>query len=162
MRRISLVFCLIATTGCATIVGGSMQPVTLNANPTGVSFTVRNQHGMQIASGVAPQALRLPRKSEYSIALALDGYQPQSVFVGKQLRGWFWGNLVSWWFVGGAVDLITGAAYALEPAFVDVTMARERGSADAPLELSVRLLDAQSRLIREIPVTLEPIEEPDR
>ena len=107
--------------GCATIVGGgSSQAVRVEATPGGAAFAVKSSSGLQMASGVAPQALRLPRKNEYQIDFTVPGYQPQTAVITRGSNGWIWGNLLFGWIVGFAIDFATGSAYKLEPALIQI------------------------------------------
>lgn len=154
-----LVVCaIVALPGCATILGGGpQQPVSFNSEPTGASFTVKSSSGLQMASGNTPQTLKLPRKNEYQVDFTVPGYQQQSVALAKGVNGWIWGNLVVGWIIGFGVDFLTGSAYKLEPAQVQVALVRQAGE-NGELQLFgvVRQLDERGRVIREQRVPLEP------
>lgn len=145
--------------GCATIMGGgSSQAVRVEATPAGATFTVKSSSGLQMASGTAPQAVRLPRKNEYQIDFTVPGYQPQSAVLTRGSNGWIWGNLLIGWIVGFAIDFATGSAYKLEPALVQINLVRSVGP-DGQEEAYgvVRLLDDQGRQVSEQRVLLQPV-----
>lgn len=111
--------------GCATIAGGgSSQPITLQGTPSEATYTIHSSSGIQMSSGTLPTTVSLPRKNEYQIDVALDGYETQTTSLSRGTNGWVWGNLVFGWIVGFIVDFATGSAYKLQPAVVNVTLDR--------------------------------------
>lgn len=150
-------FALIAS--CATILGGgSAQAVSLTSDPAGATFTVKSSSGLQMASGKAPQTISLPRRNEYQVEFAVPGYQPQSVALAKGTNGWIWGNLVVGWIVGFGVDFLSGSAYKLEPAQVQVTMIRATDNdGQSQLYGVVRQLDGKGHVLSENRALLQPV-----
>jgi hypothetical protein len=161
-RRLVLGIILVVTTmvaqGCATILGGgTSQAVSVASDPVGARFAIKSSSGLQMASGNAPQAVRLPRKNEYQVEFTAPGYQTQSVVLTKGVNGWIWGNLVLGWIVGFAIDFISGSAYKLEPAQVQIAMVRAAdGSGTMQLYGVVRQLDGKGQLINEQRVLMQP------
>lgn len=146
--------------GCATIVGGgSSQAVRVEATPAGATFTVKSSSGLQMASGTAPQALRLPRKNEYQIDFTVPGYQPQTAVITRGSNGWIWGNLIFGWIVGFAIDFATGSAYKLEPAMIQINLVRAfDGDGVEQAYGVVRLLNDKGRQVAEQRVLLQPVQ----
>jgi hypothetical protein len=158
LRSVVLPIMLLATTGCATLVGGgSAQPVAIRSTPTSATFTVSSSSGLQMAQGQTPQTIRLPRKNEYQIEFTAPGFQPQKVALTRGTNGWIWGNLLVGWILGFVVDFATGSAYKLEPALVEITLVESRTTAGV-LETNavIRMLDDKGRLMRSIEVPLIP------
>ena len=110
-----------------------------------------------MSQGKPPQTVRLPRKNEYQIEISADGYQPQSLALTKGLNGWIWGNLVTGWIPGFIVDFAGGAANKLEPAVVQVNLAKSTSDASGALEGTVRFLSKSGRLVAEKPIHLDPL-----
>lgn len=159
VNSVAVLILSIGIGGCATLVGGgSSQAVQLTSAPTGARFVVKSSSGLQMASGAAPQSVRLPRKNEYQIEFTVPGYQTQSVSLSRGTNGWIWGNLVFGWVVGFIVDFATGSAYKLEPAIVEVTLVQQLNDSGylEPYGV-VRLLDRQGRVVAEESVKLVPI-----
>jgi hypothetical protein len=148
----------IATTACATLVGGgSNQGVSVSSEPSGASFLVKSSSGMQMASGTTPQVIQLPRKNEYAIEFSVPGYRSQSVALTKGVNGWVFGNFIIGWIPGLIIDFVTGSANKLEPALVQVAL--QRGVADGEagkLFGVVKQLDASGRVVSEKRVELQP------
>jgi hypothetical protein len=71
----------------------------------------------------------------------------------RSINGWIWGNLLPGLFVGFAIDFLSGSAYKLEPAFVQVTMQRVGAQAGA----LIQFLDAERRIIDERILPLIPL-----
>lgn len=133
-------------TGCAAIVGGgSNQALSLEATPSAARYTIRSSSGIEMSAGSVPASVRLPRKNEYQVDISLAGYEPRTVAITRGTNGWIWGNLVIGWVLGFIIDFATGAAYKLEPAFVNVTLER----ADDQAFALVQILDEDRKLIRQ-------------
>ena len=123
LKAVIAVLLLAGLTGCATILGGgSNQSVTIQATPSGASYSILSSSGLQMRQGTTPATITLPRKNEYQIEISLDGYHPQTTVLTRGTNGWIWGNLVVGWLVGFGVDFLTGSAYKLEPAFVQISL----------------------------------------
>ena len=157
---LSLLLCVSPTmTGCAAIAGGgTSQAVSLSSEPSGAKFTIKSSSGIQMVQGTTPSTVRLPRKNEYQIEIALDGYRPQTLALTKALNGWVWGNILFGWIVGFIVDFASGSANKLEPAIVQVNLetAYLQNGQEAPIAV-VRLLDTAGKVLEEQTVELEPI-----
>lgn len=149
---------IVSATGCATLVGGgSNQPVSINSEPAGASFAIKSSSGIQMASGQTPQSVVLPRKNEYQIEFTVPGYRTQSVPLTKGVNGWVWGNFLIGWLPGLIIDFATGSANKLEPAVVQVALARGTAGLDeAKLFGVVRQLDENGRVVSEQRVEMIP------
>jgi hypothetical protein len=142
------------STGCAAIVGGgSNQALSIEATPSAARYTIRSSSGIEMSAGSVPASVRLPRKNEYQVDISLAGYEPRTVAITRGTNGWIWGNLVIGWIVGFIIDFATGAAYKLEPAFVNVTLER----ADDQTFALVDILDEDRKLIRQERLLLLPL-----
>lgn len=118
-----IVLCLIQlfNAGCASIVHGTRQEVTIETDPPGATIT---SHRLP-SQTVTPATLTLKRKYEYEFEVEKPGYKTEHVWVEKNIAGWFWGNLFSWGIIGIIVDLNNGAGYKLEPEDVFVKLRPE-------------------------------------
>jgi hypothetical protein len=144
---------LFVSTGCATIAGGgSSQPVSFQSSPESATFTVQASSGLEMAQGATPSVVSLPRSNEYQVRINLEGYQPQSVALTRGINGWIWGNLFVGWILGFGIDFLTGSAYKLEPASIQVGL-RQAGE---ELYAIVRFLDDSQQLIEEKRLLMVP------
>ena len=97
--------------GCASIVNGDHQKVTVMSKPSHARLSVDN-----IDVGVTPKQINLLRKNEHVIKLDLAGYQTTSIPWQKTVSGWFFDNIFIGGLIGIAVDALDGAMYKLTPA----------------------------------------------
>ena len=77
------VFCYFLLSGCATIVNGTKQDISINSNPPQATISVTDQSGAEVYSGVTPTIVTLSRKSIHTVMFNLDGYQEQKVHISK-------------------------------------------------------------------------------
>ena len=100
MRRLLLLGMVCATviggTGCATLVHGRRQTVTVTSDPSGASVTVLSGSSVRESPGVTPLKVRLPRRdANLTIRLEKDGCQPAEVRLKRGVSGWVAGNLMA-------------------------------------------------------------------
>ena len=127
MRRIiSILLALVlgwATTGCATIVHGNRQTVTINSEPSGASVKVDGLKGR------TPFSASLARNNDYVVSIKKEGYKEEQVQITKSFSGLsIIGNLFFLLF-GVVVDFASGSAYNLHPTDVNVEL-EKAGKAD--------------------------------
>lgn len=113
-----------AAAGCATIMHGSGQEVSVASTPTGARVTVDNAE-----VGRTPYVANLKRKDKHVIRIDMEGYQPYELPIARSTSGWVWGNIVFGGLPGLAVDAITGGLYKLKPEQVEATLAQSGGVA---------------------------------
>ena len=112
---------LISFTGCASIVGQSSFPVTINSNPSGASVTVRDESGADVFSGATPATVSLTAGESYFHAKIYDlifsrpGYAEQHAQLRAEIDGWYFANFI---LPGGllgllVIDPITGKMWKL-------------------------------------------------
>jgi hypothetical protein len=130
MKNLSILACaaLIAVfaSGCASIVSGTRQSVTINSNPPGAIVNINGQMGM------TPATFELKRNEHYNVQIAKEGYQTQSMALSHIMNPWILGNVLLGGIIGLAVDLIDGAAYKHAPDNVMVTLLKKRDYAEHP------------------------------
>jgi len=102
--------------GCATIITGTHQTVTVNSNPPGAKVDIS---GMQ---GVTPATFELKRHAVYTITISKEGYQTQKIVTSHPVNLWIIGNIIFWPAV--IVDLLDDAAWNIEPGDVNVTLTK--------------------------------------
>ena len=119
---ISIILLSSFLTGCASIVGQSIFPVTINSNPTGANITVSDEHGLVMLNGVTPTTMTLQagesyfHAKTYQIKFSKLGYGDQTVLLKADLDGWYFGNILFGGLIGILmVDPITGKMWKLPP-----------------------------------------------
>ena len=96
--------------GCATIIRGVDQQVSVNTNPVGA--TVQFSSGQNCTS---PCTIKAARSQSLMITISLDGCQTQTATMMPTLAG---GGVL----LGGLIDYGTGAVYDLQPNPLTITL----------------------------------------
>jgi len=109
-------------TGCCSIVGQSIFPVTINSNPAAANITITDEHGIQMYNGTTPTTLTLRagesyfHAKEYTIKFSKPGYGDQITILKADLDGWYFGNILFGGLIGALIlDPITGKMWKLSP-----------------------------------------------
>ena len=107
-------FCV---SGCATIVHGTRQRISISSSPSGATATV---DGIELKT---PQTISLERKNDYVVTFEKPGYQKRQVVIRKQFNGLetIVGNIL-WLLPGLLVDFVAGGAWTLKPKAVNVDL----------------------------------------
>jgi hypothetical protein len=109
--RISLsLLCLLLLAGCATIVRGTEQDVTVDTVPSGAQVEFSN--GQRCTS---PCSIGAKRNQALNVVVTMDGCAPQTAFVRPRMTA-------AGGVLGGLPDLATGAVYDLEPSQLSFTL----------------------------------------
>lgn len=121
-----------ALNGCATIISGSTQSLTIKSVPDTATLSITNKSGEKIHSGQTPATVSLKRSAgffqaeNYAITLEKDGYQPKTINVKGTVNGWYVANIIFGGLIGLLiVDPATGAMYSLSPDVVNATLQQE-------------------------------------
>ncbi len=118
---LSLIAIIIGLVGCASIMSGSKQEVSISSEPENAKIFV---NGNQI--GTTPSKILLKRGEKHIIEIRANGYETYRISTSKTITGWFWGNLICGGLIGFVIDLATGNAYDVDPSKIDVIL--EKGS----------------------------------
>lgn len=116
-------------TGCATIVSGTTDKVSVDSVPSGVPFTIQNKEGHTVVQGVTPTQVYLKRgdgyfmDEVYKVNYSLKGYYPQTGVITASLNPWYFGNLLFGGIIVGGVivDPLTGAMWSF-PSKADTVL----------------------------------------
>ena len=103
-----------AGSGCATLVHGPRQTVTITSDPSGAAVTVLSGSTVKETPGVTPVKVRLPRR-DASLTLRLEkaGCAPTEVKLKRSVSGWTFGNLIAANpFAQQGMDSSSGLTYA--------------------------------------------------
>ncbi len=111
--------------GCASIMHGKMQSVSISSTPEGATVTVDNR-----AVGTTPVSAELTRKDEHIVRISLEGYTTATIPLIRKTSGYVWGNIFFGGLIGLAVDAMNGAMYKLEPEQLAITLDRDQSSAN--------------------------------
>ncbi len=144
---LSLIVALLVL-GCASIMKGTKQSVTLSSSPSQASVVIKTPGGMTFFEGVTPATVKLPKKNEYIVTVALAGYKDATANITKDgIEGWFWGNILCGGIIGIIVDASNGAMNKLGPDQISVQLmtAALPGQEDA-LYVIFQALDSNGQL----------------
>lgn len=111
---------IIALTGCATIMHGTRQGISISSVPTGATVTIDGQ-----SAGKTPISPDLSRKEKHLVKIELEGYMPFEMYVNRKVSGWVWGNVAFGGLIGLAVDAISGGLYNLTPELVQAQLSKQ-------------------------------------
>lgn len=106
------------TGGCGTIVNGFHQDLAVTSSPGGAAVSVDG-----VSQGTTPFVASLWRRSAHVVKVEQPGYYPIETSVVPTISAWEWGNVISWSFIGVAIDAWTGGMYDLSKDHVAVVFA---------------------------------------
>lgn len=119
----------ILSTGCASIVGGSNQSLSVETRSNmqavaGASCKLTNDKGQWFVT--TPGSVVVHRAyGDLNILCQKDGMQPGVMTVKSNTKGLMAGNILFGGFIGAGVDAATGAAYDY-PALITVEMGKTK------------------------------------
>lgn len=100
--------------GCATIIRGTEQQVSINTNPTGADIQFSNGQ-----SCVSPCQIKTKRDQSLQITISKEGCHQQTATMMPALAG---AGVMLGWFI----DYGTGAVYDLQPNPLTVSLVCEK------------------------------------
>ena len=81
---------LVCLSGCATIIKGTRQKITVASDPTGSDVTVYAQ-----LYGQTPIDVSMKRKRDNLVTISKEGYHPKSIPIVKSIGGSVWANSIA-------------------------------------------------------------------
>jgi hypothetical protein len=115
----ALVAAVALSVGCASIVKGTTQSITVSSNVDGADVFL---DGIKI--GTTPFAGPVP-KSKATLMVQKAGYKTANVSLSTTLEPMFWGNIITGGTLGSITDFASGAAYQYAPAAYQVDLKPE-------------------------------------
>lgn len=106
----TIVATLGAGSGCATIVNGRTQKVTVQTEPTGATASVAG-----VGSFTTPAVISLDRDADHVITFTKAGFPERSVTLKRRLSGWAFGNIIFGGIIGIVIDAATGDWWYFDP-----------------------------------------------
>jgi len=114
---LTVILLAMVSSGCATILDGSSQPVNFNSSPNGARIYV---NGMEV--GTTPLNMLMKRSNTTMILAKKNGYEDQSLVLQTKMNNTFWGNILSGWFYGSTTDYASGAMIEYSPNMYYITL----------------------------------------
>ena len=119
-KIIALVLASSLLSGCATVVRGTHQEVSVTSKPSRTIVLVNGQGGFK-----TPATLELPRRRDHILTFEKEGYESVNVIVLHIVNSAVAGNILLGGVIGLGVDAITGAQYKLAPEAVNVELKKD-------------------------------------
>lgn len=113
---IAVVIGALILSGCATIIHGKTQSVTITSDPPGAMATVGGQ------TVKTPSEVTLRRDKNYTVMVEKDGFQTGQTTVEKSVDPIILGNIIFGGLIGLAIDFGSGSAYKLSPEKVNLAL----------------------------------------
>jgi hypothetical protein len=136
------VFCMILAS-CSSIINGSTEDLTVMASPSDATITIDS-----VYRGEGLFKVNVDRGKVHTIEVSKDGYRTARIETGVDVAGWYWGNFLSWGIIGMITDLISRAAFGIDPDPVLVVLSPGTGKPD------VRVHDTNGYIQAALPVIL--------
>lgn len=121
--------------GCASIVSGSHQDISINTSPEGAKCALYRE-GVQVGYvNSTPGVVSVSRKgSDLWVGCVKDNYDFSNAKNSSDFNGWVIGNLGFGGIIGVVVDMSTGASHAYDHD-VNMTLAPLPANVGAPVGL---------------------------
>lgn len=113
--------------GCATIVSGTTQKVSVNSQPTGAKVTADGK-----TTATTPTDFTLERKSDHTLEFSKDGYKNVTIMLKRTINGMLAGNILIGGLIGTGIDAVSGANNKLIPERVNVRLEEGQGYSEVP------------------------------
>ena len=106
-----------ALSGCATILSGSDQPVTIQSSPEGADILMNG-----IVMGTTPFTMNVTRDSNTMLSIKKEGYKTETQLMNTKLNPMFWGNILFGGLLGSTTDTVSGASREYAPGVIFVKL----------------------------------------
>lgn len=110
---------MVMLSGCASIISGTKQEVSVNSVPSGANVKI---NGMN--RGQTPIVLDLKRMKSHTVRIEMDGYQPYDLALSKGVNGWVLGNVIFGGLIGLVIDAVDGAIYTIKPDTIQANLVK--------------------------------------
>ncbi len=125
MKRMSLVTLLVAMSlmaGCATILSGKTQNISINSNVDGADITL---DGTLIGKTPFAGVINKPKGTAgSSITVSKAGYTSKTIMYGAEIEPTFWINILTGGPFGSTTDMATNSMYKYAPASINVDLVK--------------------------------------
>ncbi len=112
MKHVLGLIAVLSLPGCATVMEGTGQSVSIASDPSGATCEV-TRGGTQLGDvAFTPGSIHIDKsKNDLGVTCKKEGYQTATVAQSPHFVGTTFGNIVLGGLVGAAVDAATGANY---------------------------------------------------
>ena len=158
MKRLITLVCIMAVSGCATIIGENTQLVPIKSTPSSATITITDEKGTDVFNGKTPTTVTLHKSDgsywggkTYNVKITKPGYKTQSIPIKASPNGWYiggnfiFGGLIGWF----AVDPLGGNMYTLSPEAIDASMSNKSAHNNKATDGSITIV-----LLEDVPIEL--------
>jgi hypothetical protein len=111
---------IIALSGCAAIITGQTQQISVNSNVRGASVLI---NGKEVGKTPFVGVVQKPKAGDgNTITLRAEGYQEKTIAVGSSIEPTFWVNILSGGPFGSTTDYAAGSMYKLGDGAFQIDM----------------------------------------
>lgn len=122
LQLILILVCMAAITGCATIVKGKSQTVTVDTKPPGAICTLTRDGETVAVVSPTPGSIAVDKSGDaITVTCKREGYQDSTGLIGTKFQAMTFGNVIFGGIIGAAVDAGSGAMHEYEP-IVTITL----------------------------------------
>lgn len=116
IKAVIISFSCMCLSGCATVIHGTKQDVSVSTNPSeaSVSDGTTTLH--------TPAKFNLKRNQNYILTITKPGYKTETVKITHVISDAVAGNILLGGFIGWGIDAADGAQWRLEPDTILVTL----------------------------------------
>ena len=117
---------LFLVSGCATIVSGTTQKVSLSTQPSGADAKADGNLTLK-----TPALITLERKMDHTLEITKEGYKTVTVYIHRAFNEMAAGNVLLGGIIGAGIDAGTGSGNKLIPERIDLVLEEGSGAGDA-------------------------------
>ncbi len=154
------------TSGCATIVGDKTQHIQVDSNPSGATFSIKDELGRVVAQGKTPQDVILEKsdgsyfgKKGYLVSFTKENSESVTLPIKASANGWYiggnfiFGSLIGWLLC----DPFNGGMYTLHPKAVIAELPQTQKAVNAEVtQKPVNAGTSQNQVTNTIILMLDP------
>ena len=108
---------VMVSSGCATILDGSSQPVNIDSSPHGARIYV---NGVEV--GTTPLSMLMKRSKSTMILAKKNGYEDQQLALQTKINNTFWVNILTGGPLGSTTDYASDAMIEYSPNMYHITL----------------------------------------
>jgi hypothetical protein len=112
-----IIFLLVALNGCATIMHGSMQDISVTTDPADADLVVDGNLHYK-----SPATIAMKRKDDHTVEVSRAGYKNEKVDIKGTMSAAVLGDFLAGGAIGYGIDAATGAQIRLVPEKVEVRL----------------------------------------
>ena len=143
---------LVFLPSCATIISQGTKKVSIESQPSGLEFIIKDAEGTEVKRGRTPEVVSLStgagyfKPANYTILTKRGGKVIAERNLMATVNGWYFGNILIGGLIGMlVVDPLTGAMYTL-PKTADISSHATAASAGRTLSIaSIETLTPEQR-----------------